>query len=317
MNSRLTSYLLALVGLICMPTLAFADNSDDTLGFYLSKADVVVVGTLAHDPDGPSSREEGINRYSVEIVVEDVLAGDLEQDTIRAAVVRFERDEADQIPGFEADGRFIFFLSVGNGEAPHYTTCDMWFGVTQYSSWMARSLKRLADQQAEEAQEEEAGAAQDAAPARPNLEDAHLAPADGSYIQGEFIDLGENDRLLLRYICCADSGVGIERVTDGTVVWRVHAASLGVAHNEYQHDIRAAIEDSQLVFTSYGSAGTFSERRDLATGELIERVEDKRAAGEINREGAAQEALDASQQAQEIKGVGSRIAHDLSQSTMR
>lgn len=116
--------------------------------------------------------------------------------------------------------------------------------------------------------------ADEADPETPGFVEAVLTPADGRSIRGAFIDLEEGARLFLRYSPMADRGVEIERVTDGEVVWRVRAEPLGVIHSRYRHEIYAWIEDGQLRLRSDGTSGRFHERRDLETGELIERSGD-------------------------------------------
>lgn len=269
--------LFALLALLVAPGLAHADDGDDTLAFYLSKADLVVVGTINELGNEHAAGDDHVFYLGASIQVEEVLAGEYSDEELHSvAIVQHEMVEEDRHSDLREGGKWIFFLRKDGTGLRHwsYVTADIWFGLTRYSPAMARSLKRLADQQAEEGQ-----------PVEPDIEDAHLNPADGSHIRGEFIDLGDNDWLLLRYMPIVDSGVEIERVTDGEVVWRVHADGLGVAHSRYKHDIRAEVEDGQLILNSYGSAGTFMERRDLVTGALLERSAD-------NQWGAAQDAID-------------------------
>ncbi|XAM01429.1 hypothetical protein OT109_08540 [Phycisphaeraceae bacterium D3-23] len=142
---------------------------------------------------------------------------------------------------------------------------------------LARSGDSTKPPAEEPADTEPADVADDAAPAPPDLAEVWLTPVDGRTIRGEYIDLGEGDRLLLRYVPSADSGIEIERVTDGEVVWRVRAMPLGVRHTQYKHEIYAHVAEGQLVLLSDGTSGTFNERRELETGELIERSESNRS----------------------------------------
>jgi hypothetical protein len=102
------------------------------------------------------------------------------------------------------------------------------------------------------------------------IEDAWTEKVDGDFLKGEFFDLNgnRNDRLHLRYGPISDSGVEIERIKGGKLLWRVHLPPLMVSHSKYSHRIHTRIRDGKLLLTSLGMGMVF-ESRDLRTGQLI------------------------------------------------
>ena len=76
-----------------------ADDSDDTLQLYLSKSDLVVLGTIVTEPMGLYD-EAGVPNYICEFKVSDVCKGDtkLKDTTIRVNIKRFEMDKKDHHP---------------------------------------------------------------------------------------------------------------------------------------------------------------------------------------------------------------------------
>ena len=76
--------------------------------------------------------------------------------------------------------------------------------------------------------------------------------------------------LYYRWGPASDSGVELERRSDGTVVWRVHVQPLGVAHSKYSHRVRVRVEGDRVIVESIG-ARCILEVRDLATGRRISR----------------------------------------------
>ena len=146
--------ILAIFILACAllaPTLSFADASDDTLKFYLSKSDLVVQGTILNEPAGLFD-EAGVPNYYCEFSVSDVLKGDseLKGKTIKVNIIRFEMDKKDHHPLIKKNAECILFLKKTKGNVPSLETADFWFGVHHPSPWMARSLKRLAKEKSVE-----------------------------------------------------------------------------------------------------------------------------------------------------------------------
>ncbi len=105
--------------------------------------------------------------------------------------------------------------------------------------------------------------------------------------KGEYIDINPKakDRLFIRYIPIADSGVELERVRGDAILWRVHTAPLGVEHSAYSHKVNVRLEtDStkssrrnpngltgRILLYSMG-AKLIREIRSVATGELLSRT---------------------------------------------
>ncbi len=138
--------LLAAV-LLLLPAVVIADSSDDTLEFYLSKSDLVVLGTIVKDPFVIFS-EEGVPNYICDFKVRDVLKGNakLKGQTIKVNIKRFEMDEKDKHPLIKKDSECILFLKMRDG-VPSWETADFWFGIQYPSPTMAKSLKRLAKEE--------------------------------------------------------------------------------------------------------------------------------------------------------------------------
>jgi len=144
--------LIALAGMVTVLALgswtamAFADESDDTLRFYLSKSDLVVLGTIVTEPIGLSG-EAGVVNYVCDFKISEVCKGDagLQGKTVWVNIGRFEADKKDIHPLVKKDAEALLFLKKTSGEAgPHWGTADFWFGVQRPMPWMARSLARLA-----------------------------------------------------------------------------------------------------------------------------------------------------------------------------
>ena len=109
------------------------------------------------------------------------------------------------------------------------------------------------------------------------MEDPLFPTVEGPFTKGDFIDLGKADRLYIRYQSISDSGIELERITDGKIVWRVQSEPLGVAHSKYGHEVVVCIDGSMMNIVDRNIfGGSFCERRRLDTGELIERTERSR-----------------------------------------
>ena len=140
------SALLALP-LLLLCTVCAADAGDDTLKFYLSRAELVVVGTIVSEPMG-TIKEVGVLDYSTDFRVKGVLKGDrdLEGNTMRINIQRFEMTEKDRNPLIKKDsGCLLFLKKESDGTRPQWTTADPWFGVQWPSPSMENALKRLSE----------------------------------------------------------------------------------------------------------------------------------------------------------------------------
>ncbi len=122
-----------------------ADSSDDTLSFFLSKSELVVVGKIASAPEGLYS-EAGVPNYICDFEISEVLKGLPPRTTkIYVSIIRFEADDEDKNPLVRQGAKCILFLKPVSQDRRAWETVDMWFGIQSYYPWMARSLKRLAD----------------------------------------------------------------------------------------------------------------------------------------------------------------------------
>jgi hypothetical protein len=149
--------------LACLvPGLVLADDGDDTLRFYLSRSDVVVLGEFASELDA-HTREAGVVHYGGTFRIDQLIKGKAQGErrvggTIDVHVVRFESAPEDRLPELKKGGRCILFLKENKQPGSPCSTVDVWFGVQRPSPWMARSLARLAGEQAPAAPADEKGA---------------------------------------------------------------------------------------------------------------------------------------------------------------
>lgn len=133
---------------LVIPVVCQADDSDDTLKYFLAKSDLVVRGRIKTEPLGLTN-EAGVPNYICDFEVWDVLKGDekLKSKTIHVNIKRFEMARQDHHPLIKKDAECILFLKQQKkGPNSNWVTADFWFGIQRPSPWMARSLKRLADQ---------------------------------------------------------------------------------------------------------------------------------------------------------------------------
>ena len=111
-----------------------------------------------------------------------------------------------------------------------------------------------------------------------SLEERRFDQVDGTLVKGQFIDLNTNgtDRIYIRYIQNADSGVELERTTNNVVLWRVHVKRLGIEHSLYNQDVSVWVEGEKISVVSVG-AKTIYETRAVTSGKLLSRnIEDAR-----------------------------------------
>lgn len=143
-NSILFSIVFVIMAGIC-----FADEGDDTLKFFLSKSDLVILGTITSEPIGVVD-EAGVVNYYCDVNVADVCKGiaSRKDKTIRMDIIRFEMGKKDHNPLIKKDSECILFLKkIPNNTSPEWETADFWFGVQYPSPWMVKSLKRLAEEE--------------------------------------------------------------------------------------------------------------------------------------------------------------------------
>jgi hypothetical protein len=134
--------------LLLISGLSWADKSDHTLHRWLSRSDLVVIGTVANNPVAVVSAK-GVLNYHWAFKVADVCKGnaDLRGESISVSTTRIEIDEKDLHPLIKKDAESILFLkNEGTEEKPNWVTADYWFGIQRPSPWMVKSIKRLVRQ---------------------------------------------------------------------------------------------------------------------------------------------------------------------------
>ena len=139
---------IAIALTLFLPFGLMADDGDDTLRTLLAKSDLVVLGKIVSEPPG-IIKKPGMPHYFCDFAVKDVLKGDpaFTNTTIKVNITRFEMDEKDHHPLIKKDSRCILFLKKASpGNTLVWVTSDMWFGVQYPFPWLARSLKRVAQE---------------------------------------------------------------------------------------------------------------------------------------------------------------------------
>ncbi len=126
---------------------AKADDSDDTLRFYMKQSDLVVAGTIVSEPAGLVD-EAGVINWICQFKVRDTLHGAKpETDTIAVNICRFEIVAKDRPSYLNKDAECILFLrNVSKTDKPSWKTADFWFGIQPLFPVMERSIKRLSGQ---------------------------------------------------------------------------------------------------------------------------------------------------------------------------
>jgi hypothetical protein len=146
------------VGLaLVLPGIVVASDLEETLRFYLAKSDVAVLGEFASEPI-----RKGANKftthYQADFKITQLLKWDAPGETkvgatikvhiVRAVLHEDDFEPEDRLPDLKKGGKCILFLECHDlTPTPSYITADIWFGVQRPSSWMAKSLARIATEQ--------------------------------------------------------------------------------------------------------------------------------------------------------------------------
>ena len=93
------------------------------------------------------------------------------------------------------------------------------------------------------------------------------------------IDVPDGGQIVYYYSPHADSGVQVERRYDALTKWVVVVAALGVEHSAYSHSVDLRIDGDVIEIFSRGMMGSFHELRELESGKLITRSEDRKVPG--------------------------------------
>lgn len=122
-----------------------AEESDDTLRFYLAKSELVVTGSIQSDPAGIVDKK-GFVAYLCQFRVDDVLKGDaaLKGTVIWVGISRHEVGEEDKHPLIKMGGESLLFLKSSQQNSPTWVTADSWFGIQHPGPSLSRALRRVA-----------------------------------------------------------------------------------------------------------------------------------------------------------------------------
>ena len=122
-----------------------SEPDDDTLTFYLSKSNCVVLATITDVTCVTTDPERPI--YLCAIRVGEVYKGDLQMAgcVTNVSICRCEKSQRDRHPSLQEGGRCILFLknAANTNTVPRLVSADMWFGVQCPSAAMGRSLERI------------------------------------------------------------------------------------------------------------------------------------------------------------------------------
>ena len=136
--------LIAIIGLLFV-SISRASDSDDTLTYYRSKSDLIVLGRITSEPKGIVD-EAGVPNYICDFMVTDLLKGQTgsTNNNIRVNIIQCELDPKDHSLLIKKDAECILFLKRAPiRDTPEWNTSDFWFGIQNPSSCMIRALKML------------------------------------------------------------------------------------------------------------------------------------------------------------------------------
>lgn len=140
-----TNTLLMVLVVAPFATWCRAESGDDTLRYYLSKSQLVVIGTIENEPTAQFG-EDSVPIYRFNFKVSEVLKGEWDKSKVLSpAVARFEQNEKDSVPCLLRKGGtcVLFLRSAPPNSLPAWESVDPWFGIQHAGPMMARSLKRL------------------------------------------------------------------------------------------------------------------------------------------------------------------------------
>jgi len=147
MKSKLLKVLpFVVLSIIFACTGTQADESDDTLEYYLSKSQVVVHGKIFTEPRVNKYKEKkGATSHEFDFQVIDVIKGDFtkKNDILMVNVLQFVDNPTDQHPLINKDKTSILFLKDSGYRQMLLETVDHWFAVQYPNPNLLKSLKRL------------------------------------------------------------------------------------------------------------------------------------------------------------------------------
>jgi hypothetical protein len=126
-----------------------AEDSDDTLRFYLAKSELVVTGSIQSEPAGIVDMK-GFVAYLCQFRVHDVLKGDaaLKGTVFWVGIDRHEVGEQDKHHLIKMGGESLLFLKRSKQKSPTWVTADSWFGIQHPGPSLSRALRRVAGEAA-------------------------------------------------------------------------------------------------------------------------------------------------------------------------
>src|SRR5580704_16165252 len=134
-------YMIALGLALVLPGLVVAGDLEETLRFYLSKSDVVVLGEFTSEPIRKSPNKF-TTHYQADFKIAQLLKWEAPGEsrigrTIKVHIVRTELGPEDRLPELKKGGKCLLFLECRNPRpTPSYITADIWFGIQRPSPSM-------------------------------------------------------------------------------------------------------------------------------------------------------------------------------------
>ncbi len=120
-----------------------ADDSEDTITYFVSKSDCVVAGTIVGEPLRIVS-EPGRVEYFCDFSVVEIYKGDgITTGVTRVVISRSEQDESDLRPIISKGMACVLFLKFDPNRIPKLRTADLWFGIQPSSLILSRYLEGL------------------------------------------------------------------------------------------------------------------------------------------------------------------------------
>lgn len=120
------------------------DSDDDTLKYYLSKSEAVVVGTVTDGLQriGVDFTPIPVNSIGFEIKVIDSIQGKVAAKQTMVLTVTRAFNLGQSLPPVQGEKVVLFLKASGNS----WVSVDKWFGMQPYSPTLVENLKRVKGQ---------------------------------------------------------------------------------------------------------------------------------------------------------------------------
>jgi hypothetical protein len=142
-------YLFAPVLALLLPGLVVASDTEETLRYYLTKSDVIVIGEFATEPVGKEPNEE-FRYYQADFKITEIVKWDapVEPRVGMTVKVHLLVPAGEQRPELKKGGACMLFLGCREVQpTPSFITADLWFGVQRPSPGLAKALSRSVAEQ--------------------------------------------------------------------------------------------------------------------------------------------------------------------------